>query len=50
MWSDSLPSADLHFFSNIHSRLDKGNAPWADYKEATKQSILPAMKALGFEP
>ncbi|KIO48887.1 DNA ligase D [Nitrosospira sp. NpAV] len=35
--------------SNIHERLDKGNEPWADYG-ATQQSILPAMKALGFKP
>jgi hypothetical protein len=35
--------------SNIQERLDKGNDPWSDY-EASRQSILPAMKILGFKP
>ncbi len=34
---------------NIHERLGKGNDPWADYN-AAKQSIVPAMKTLGFKP
>jgi bifunctional non-homologous end joining protein LigD len=46
---ESLTSADRWSVSNIHERLDKGNIPWADY-EAAKQSIVPAMKTLGFKP
>lgn len=46
---ESLASASHWSASNIHERLDKGNEPWADYG-ATKQSILPAMKILGFKP
>jgi bifunctional non-homologous end joining protein LigD len=33
--------------ANIHERLDAGNAPWTDY---AAQSIVPAMKALGYTP
>lgn len=47
---EALTSGARWSVSNIHSRLDKGNAPWTDYKEATKQSISPAMKALRFKP
>lgn len=46
---ESLTSASHWSASNIHERLDKGNEPWVDY-DATKQSILPAMKILGFKP
>jgi bifunctional non-homologous end joining protein LigD len=46
---ESLTSANRWSVSNIHERLDKGNTPWADY-EATKQSIVPAMKTLGYKP
>ncbi len=46
---DSLSSAARWSALNIHERLDKGNDPWSDY-EATKQSIVPAMKTLGFKP
>jgi bifunctional non-homologous end joining protein LigD len=46
---DSLTSASRWSALNIHERLDKGNAPWADYG-ATKQSVVPAMKTLGFKP
>ncbi|MBA4142114.1 MAG: DNA ligase D [Nitrosospira sp.] len=45
----SLTSAARWSVSNIHERLDEGNLPWAGY-EAAKQSILPAMKTLGFKP
>jgi bifunctional non-homologous end joining protein LigD len=45
----SLTSSDHWTVSNIHTRLDKGNDPWADYNAST-QSILSAMKALGFKP
>jgi bifunctional non-homologous end joining protein LigD len=43
----SLKSSARWSASNIHERLDKGNDPWADYEE-TNQSIVPAMKKLGF--
>ncbi|SFN30259.1 bifunctional non-homologous end joining protein LigD [Nitrosospira briensis] len=46
---DSIGSAARWSALNIHERLDKGNDPWSDY-EATKQSIVPAMKTLGFKP
>jgi bifunctional non-homologous end joining protein LigD len=45
----SLKSSARWSASNIHERLDKGNDPWADYAE-TNQSIVPAMKKLGFSP
>ncbi|SEM86823.1 ATP-dependent DNA ligase LigD phosphoesterase module /ATP-dependent DNA ligase LigD polymerase module [Nitrosospira multiformis] len=45
----SLKSSTRWSASNIHERLDKGNEPWADYAE-TNQSIVPAMKKLGFSP
>ncbi len=31
----------------VHTRLDEGNAPWADY-EASRTGLSAAMKALGF--
>jgi bifunctional non-homologous end joining protein LigD len=31
----------------VHSRLDQGNAPWADY-ESSRATLGPAMKKLGF--
>lgn len=46
---ETLASGACWSASNIQIRLDKGNTPWADY-EASKQSILPAMRALGFKP
>jgi bifunctional non-homologous end joining protein LigD len=45
----SLKSSARWSASNIHERLDEGNDPWADYEE-TNQSIVPAMKTLGFSP
>jgi bifunctional non-homologous end joining protein LigD len=34
---------------NVQTRLDEGNAPWADYaKSAT--TLTKAMKTLGFKP
>ena len=33
--------------ANIHDRLDRGNAPWADYQP---QGLAKAMKALDFKP
>jgi bifunctional non-homologous end joining protein LigD len=44
-----LPGGDHWRASNIHDRLGIGNIPWADY-EASRRSILPAMKILGFKP
>ena len=33
---------------SVHSRLDEGNAPWADY-EASRAGLAAAMKTLGFK-
>lgn len=35
--------------SNIHTRLDQGNAPWAGYDKSA-QNLAAAMKMLGFKP
>jgi bifunctional non-homologous end joining protein LigD len=32
----------------VHTRLDQGNAPWAEY-EASRAALGSAMKKLGFE-
>jgi len=45
----SLTSSDHWTVSNIHSRLDKGNDPWAGYNTSA-QSILSTMKVFGFKP
>ena len=42
---DALSGGAHWHIANIQTRLDKGNAPWADY---TGQSLTPAMKALGY--
>ncbi|HEV8690686.1 MAG TPA: DNA ligase D, partial [Ideonella sp.] len=34
--------------SSVHTRLDQGNAPWADY-EKSRAGLATAMKKLGFE-
>lgn len=47
---DELPDikSGAHWtISTAHTRLDAGNAPWADYRA---QSVGGAMKALGFDP
>ncbi|AOB30445.1 ATP-dependent DNA ligase [Bordetella sp. H567] len=47
---DELPelnSSAQWTISNAHTRLDAGNAPWADYRP---QSVAAAMKTLGYEP
>ncbi|ANN66049.1 DNA ligase D [Bordetella bronchialis] len=47
---DELPeikSGAQWTIASVHSRLDAGNEPWADYRA---QSLGPAMKALDFEP
>jgi bifunctional non-homologous end joining protein LigD len=46
---EGLTSADRWTASIIDERLDIGNAPWAEY-EASRRSIIPAMKILGFAP
>jgi bifunctional non-homologous end joining protein LigD len=46
---EALASADCWTTANIRERLDIGNAPWAEY-EASRRSIIPAMKILGFKP
>jgi bifunctional non-homologous end joining protein LigD len=33
----------------VHTRLDEGNAPWADY-EGSRVALAAAMKKLGFDP
>ncbi|WP_434648082.1 DNA ligase D [Achromobacter piechaudii] len=43
---DKLSSGAHWTISNIHERLDVGNAPWDDY---APQAVGPAMDALGFE-
>jgi bifunctional non-homologous end joining protein LigD len=35
--------------ATVHTRLDEGNAPWADY-EGSRASLAAAMKKLGFTP
>jgi len=43
-----LKSSTQWTVANVHTRLDKGNAPWAGYAKAAK-GITRAMKILGFE-
>jgi bifunctional non-homologous end joining protein LigD len=44
-----LKSGSQWTVKTVHTRLDEGNAPWADYgKSAT--TLTKAMKALGFKP
>ncbi|MCA1245751.1 DNA ligase D [Massilia sp. MS-15] len=43
-----LKSSTQWTVANVHTRLDKGNAPWAGYAKAAK-GITRAMKVLGFE-
>jgi bifunctional non-homologous end joining protein LigD len=46
---EKLHSSAQWHVANIHTRLDKGNAPWNDY-DASAQNITAAMKMLGFTP
>ena len=46
---EALTSSDRWTASNIEERLETGNAPWEAY-EASRRSVLPAMKILGFKP
>jgi bifunctional non-homologous end joining protein LigD len=45
---DGLKSGDHWTVGTVHTRLDAGNAPWADY-EAGRTGLAAAMKALGFK-
>ena len=44
---DKLKAGDQWTVSNVHSRLDVGNAPWAGYARSAR-GIDGAMKKLGF--
>jgi bifunctional non-homologous end joining protein LigD len=44
---NALSSSAQWTIANIHDRLDRGNAPWADYQ---LQGVAKAMKALDFKP
>ncbi|NVM77113.1 bifunctional non-homologous end joining protein LigD [Duganella sp. SG902] len=46
---DGLQSADQWNVTNVHDRLDVGNAPWDDYAKAAK-GLAPAMKLMKFKP
>ena len=46
---DKLKAGDQWTVSNVHSRLDVGNAPWAGYARSAR-GIDAAMKKLGFSP
>ncbi len=46
---DKLHSSAQWTIANIHTRLDKGNAPWDDYDKSA-QNVTAAMKMLGFIP
>jgi len=46
---ERLQSGSQWNISNIHARLDRGNAPWSDHS-FMNQSVTPAMRALGFRP
>jgi len=44
-----LKSSTQWNVSNVHTRLDEGNAPWDGYAKAAK-TLTKAMKTLGFKP
>ena len=44
----ALKAGDQWNIRNAHTRLDQGNAPWAEYKKSAK-SLTAAMKKLDFE-
>ena len=49
---DELPTlkSGAHWtIATIHTRLERGNAPWDDYA-ASAQNLTPAMRRLGFKP
>jgi bifunctional non-homologous end joining protein LigD len=45
----SIKAGDQWNVRNAHTRLDKGNEPWAGYAKAAK-TLTAAMKQLGFAP
>jgi bifunctional non-homologous end joining protein LigD len=45
----SIKAGDQWNVRNAHTRLDKGNEPWAGYAKAAK-TLTAAMKQLGFTP
>jgi bifunctional non-homologous end joining protein LigD len=45
----SIKAGDQWNVRNAHTRLDKGNDPWAGYAKAAK-TLTAAMKQLGFTP
>ena len=46
---DHLRGGDHWTVHTVHTRLDVGNEPWADYARSAK-SLTSAMKTLGFKP
>ncbi len=50
-WSEleHLRGGDQWTVANVHTRLDVGNAPWADYAKSAV-SITKAMKQIGYQP
>lgn len=46
---ESLKAGDQWNVKNAHTRLDRGNEPWAGYAKAAK-SLTTAMKKMGFKP
>jgi bifunctional non-homologous end joining protein LigD len=44
-----LKAGDQWNVANVHTRLDKGNEPWAGYAKAAK-TLTAAMKQLGIKP
>ncbi|MYM25796.1 DNA ligase D [Duganella sp. FT135W] len=46
---DNLRSADEWRVTNVHERLDVGNAPWEDYAKSAK-GLAAAMKRMKFKP
>jgi bifunctional non-homologous end joining protein LigD len=50
-WSElgSLKSGAHWTVASVHTRLDVGNEPWAEY-ESSRATLAKAMKAIGFKP
>ena len=46
---ETLTSGDQWTVHNAHTRLDKGNEPWAVYAKSAK-TLTAAMKQMGFKP
>jgi bifunctional non-homologous end joining protein LigD len=45
----SIKAGDQWNVKNAHTRLDKGNEPWAAYAKSAR-SLTPAMKKMDFRP